>query len=363
MTVDMWKGFMFYGFLAIFTGFFATFSVKKLPKLVKFFFAVLTIFLPSIFAGLRYGIGTDFFSYRESFYRITIFNENINTEYLYLLINKVIGYLNLDFNCVLFICSFVTTLFIYLTLRDYKSVLNVGLGIFIYMLLYYQVSFNAIRQIMALSVLLFSVRYIFRRKFFHFLVMVIIAMGFHKTAFIYIPLYFLYWLYGSNKYRVLKLLSYTSLVIIMMNFSSILYPILSKYDAFSYYAESYLKSNIDFNLGIGIFFRTLPFVIPCLLLWRYFKKDNRFILLFNIFIIGSISLLTAYGAENFTERISYYFLSTLIIIIPYIYRISFQIKKHYLGIIVLLSIIMLWWWDFIYLGRHETIPYTWIFSN
>ena len=87
------------------------------------------------------------------------------------------------------------------------------------------------------------------------------------------------------------------------------------------------------------------------------------ILVFNIVIIGCITLLTSYGSVNFTERISYYFYSSLIIFIPYIYKLGVINKRKYIGLIVVATTIILWYMDFIYLGRNETIPYDWILKN
>lgn len=48
------------------------------------------------------------------------------------------------------------------------------------------------RQLVAMAILTFSYRYIRQRKFLPFLLVVLLAMSFHKVAVVFVPLYFLY---------------------------------------------------------------------------------------------------------------------------------------------------------------------------
>lgn len=362
MSEDIVNGILVYGGLALITAICADLSVRKSSKPINVFFALLTILIPSIFAGLRYGIGTDYYSYQEGFTRIKNYFD-VDTEFLYLYINKFVAFIGLDFQTVLFITAFITTLFIYLSLKNYQDSIYIGVGMLVYMLMYYQISFNAIRQIAAMAIILFSIKYIHERKLIKFTLFILLAMGFHETALLFYPIYFLYFLYGTNKHKLLKIVSFSILILIMINYSTILFPVISSFETFSYYADSYLRTEKEFELGVGIFFRTLPFILAGFLFRKELTKSHEFILIFNIMIIGCISLLTAYSSENYTERISYYFLSTLIIFVPYICKLSKTHNKYVIGIIVVLSVIALWYMDFIYLGRNETIPYQWIISR
>jgi hypothetical protein len=363
MTNEMLSGLFFYSFLALITGIFADLSTRKSTKPLNVYFAFLTILTPSVFAGIRYGIGTDYFNYMNRYYIINTGGDTRSSEFLYLNINKVVGFLGLDFQMVLFITAFITTLFIYFALKGYETKVNLGLGMAVYIMLYYQISYNAVQQIAAMAILLFSIKYIINRRFIKFTFFVVIAIGFHATAILFYPVYFLYFLYGTSKHKLLKILSFSVLILLMINFSAFLFPILSKIDSLAYYTNSYLDSDKGFKFGFGILIRTLPFLTAGLLFRKQIKKDKDLLLIFNIVIIGCISLLTSYGSVNFTERISYYFLSSLIIFVPYIYRLSVSRRKRFIGWIVVLSIVLLWFMDFIYLGRNETVPYKWIIGR
>lgn len=376
LTNKIWLGLLFYGLLAILTGILAHFSVTKIDKKKRWFCTFMSIFLPSLFAGLRYGIGTDYFNYLSIFNQINSSYLKVDGEFLYIIINKITRNLGLNFQFVLFVTSLITTLFIYLALKKYKNDLNIGLGMFIYMMMYYQISYNAVRQIAALAILLYSIQYITERKLLPFTLSVIAAIGFHNTAILFYPLYFLNWLFGTSEHKILKIVILSFMIMLAINFSKILYPIFSKVGTLSYYADSYLYSTREFELRIGLFIRTVPLILPGIIFWNDLKQDNRMMLIFHILIFGCIALIMAYSSTNYTERISYYFLNTQIIFVPYIFRKSLESNKiyvnkklignihidlKYIGILLVLAIIALWWWDFIYMGRNETIPYNWIF--
>lgn len=363
MTDEMWNGLLFYGILAVVTAIFADLSVRKKLGVLRGFFAFMTVFLPSLFVGLRYGIGTDYFNYLEIYNTINNSGKSkIDEEIIYWVINKIAATFGWDFNVVLFIVALITTLFIYLALRKYKNEINIGLGMFIYMMTFYQKSYNITRQMAAVAILLYAVEYIQKRKLWHFTLFNAIAMGFHSTALLFYPLYFLNWLYGSPKHKLLRIISFTGLIIIMVDFSTILFPLVNRFGFISYYAKSYLYSEREFELRIGMFLRILPFIIPGMILWNKVKQDKRMVLYFNILIIGCITLLTAYSSTNYTERIAHYFLSAQIIFVPFIFKQSVR-ARNYIGILVVLAIIALWWNDHIYMGRGGTIPYEWIFSD
>lgn len=60
-----------------------------------------------------------------------------------------------------------------------------ALGMYMHALIFW-------RQLAAMAILTFSYRYIRQRKFFPFLVVVLLAMTFHKVSVVFIPLYFVY---------------------------------------------------------------------------------------------------------------------------------------------------------------------------
>lgn len=61
----------------------------------------------------------------------------------------------------------------------------VALGMYLHAIIF-------LRQLAAMAILTFSFRYIRERKFFPFLLIVLVAMTFHKVSVVFVPLYFVY---------------------------------------------------------------------------------------------------------------------------------------------------------------------------
>src|SRR5690606_27878018 len=69
---------------------------------------------------------------------------------------------------------------------------NVALSVFIYVVLgAYLVFFNAARQGLAISICAISVIFLLQRKIWHYIIVIIIASFFHRTALILLPFYFI----------------------------------------------------------------------------------------------------------------------------------------------------------------------------
>jgi len=142
---------LIYASIALITSLFSELSVKVKNKWIRGFCLLLTLFIPSFFAGVRYGIGTDYFAYERIFNNLKCGYE-VRTEFGYNLINYLIAKLGGNIQHVFFVVSLLTILFMYLSLYEYKDKISVGLGIFVFMLLYYQSSYNVVRQFLAVSV-------------------------------------------------------------------------------------------------------------------------------------------------------------------------------------------------------------------
>ena len=146
----------------------SNFKIKN--KFLKFFI----IILPPVFlATFRYNIGYDYGSYIQGFinsYDCTL--ESIFSSYdigdpiAYNFITKVMTFFDSDrlFLMVLSLLSLIPGL-IYI-LNDWKDVNTKSLMIFIYLFIPFIFSFSACKQGIALSILIYSLKYVFNRKLF-----------------------------------------------------------------------------------------------------------------------------------------------------------------------------------------------------
>jgi len=88
------------------------------------------------------------------------------------------------------IIGILTIVFIYKAILCNSDNPVFSLFIFICFCLFYQ-AFNQSRQILALSIILYSYKYIVERNLLKYVLLILFASIFHNTALIFIPIYFL----------------------------------------------------------------------------------------------------------------------------------------------------------------------------
>lgn len=354
-----------YFFIFLVTSILAEFSSKlriqtKIERLLKIFMVLITISIPAFFAGIRYGIGTDYFTY------VTIF-ENIDKNFSgraeigYQILNWIVKSLNGNVHIVFFIISFITIFFVYLFLNDYKMQISVGLGMFVFLLLYYNFSFNAVRSAVSIAISLYSYKFIVSKEQGKFLFYAILSSSFHISAILTIPFYYIYNYFGKkNKYS--RLLIYILIIITMINYDYLLL-FASKYVFKNNYYLNYLPTG-ETNFGIGLFVIFGPLILPGIVFYKDLNnKNSNFKFYFFILITGFILKFVGYFGGDFLNRIAEHFLVSLVWIAPYYFTVFIKRKDKFLfALLVVFWIILYWYLNFIQQGFNETVPYITIFN-
>ena len=153
--------------------------------------------LPAIFTILfllsacRLNVGNDYAKYVE-FMHLVNCNAYVPTEIGFNLLVKLIyglsGYEN--FLLVFAVYAFVTV-FVFL-LAMYEQSDEFPLTFFLFMTLgYYFQTFSTVRYYLALALALYSMKFVLRRQWGRFLVLILLGAAFHKSLLVVIPLYFL----------------------------------------------------------------------------------------------------------------------------------------------------------------------------
>lgn len=155
-------------------------------------------------SSFRYGIGTDYFNYYQRY--IDIQTGSYTGEPLFLIVNRIASYFQ-NFQIVILITSTIFLFCIFRYIASNKVSWTWGLIIFMYST-FYNMSYNAVRQVVATSIFLIAIKYIKDKNFWKYLILILIAAGFHTLALAYLPLYFInylnlskktffYWLFGA----------------------------------------------------------------------------------------------------------------------------------------------------------------------
>lgn len=182
---------------------------KKGPKIG--FAAVLTILSMCVFAALRdMSVGTDTGSYVRAFQSFVFpkyhnFKEFITDEPGYVIIQYLCKLVTNKYWFYLAVVALISYSCIIVAIK--KLSLNPVLSLFIFITLgYYTFPFNAARQGIALSIYVLAIPYIINKSFFKYVLIVLLASLFHKTAIVALPLYFFFNLKYSWKTIVIVLI-------------------------------------------------------------------------------------------------------------------------------------------------------------
>lgn len=309
--------------------------------------------LPLVFiSAIRYNVGRDYRAYARSFRQIAV-GARTELEWLFYTVNKVIASICRDYASIFVVTAILCTFLVFIQIfRDSPS--PVQSAFFFVAAGYYFVSMNAVRQMVGCAILLCSLHAVFERKLLRFLIMVIIAGGFHKSCLLFIVIYFL------NIWRVKKefLLAGTTIIYL---FSSAIGGIVNTIIAETEYSD-YLGSVFETGKqGMVTLFINASIVAFCYVFFD--EKNNKYYLYFVIQIIALwMAILT--GKVVLINRLGFMFGLPVIILIPMAIE-SIRNEKLRLtgkaGIIILFFLYMLYT---VGLNNSNTVlPYKTVFSR
>lgn len=336
---------------------------KKIGNLIN----ILNLLFLTLISGLRYGIGTDYNKVYLPFFlelkNNVIKNRMRSFEIGYVLINKIVIFFGGNFTCVCLIMSFLTILFLYKGLNNYRNKSSFTLGLFFYLILYYQKSFNLVRQMLAVSIAFFAMKFL-KKDNFKYVILILFASLFQRTVLIMLIIPLVQKIYENKKYIFLQIFSFFMMVFAILNFSKI-GVFLEKLNM-EYYSY-YFNENASTGITINYFIRILPVILLGLIVYKKLKEDREMLLFYNLYVVGAILMLLGYVTSTYGERIAIYFMIYQIVLIPYLLQKVCEnkksIKKIFIVSFVLVINVYMWYNDFILNKREETIPYVSIFDN
>lgn len=334
----------------------------------KIILEILAIGLLSFLAAIRnVSVGTDVSLYVKPVFELSKINGIreihaiwYNVEIGYKIFNCVVAMFTSKFSVYLFMQQAFILLFAYLGIkeslkRDYSFVF------LIYLFIFYNRSLNIVRQSMAISLCIYSLKFLFKNKSFKFLLAVFVAFLFHKTAAIFTIAIIIYKLYKKNYKNVYYMSFFTIIIGLIYIF---LFPqcikIMTNIGILSTNYLYYLDNYVD-NIGtINSFELILNFIFMALyIMFNKFYKGKNGGFFFVLTLIDFICLIISVKYTSIHRLGMYfripsmlYFLSNLDVIPINIYD---RVKAgKIMGIIV--SAIF-WYYIFVYGKSGGTVPF------
>lgn len=199
MRITVWQSYLLFAVMTLVSCFFAWMAERgrdqtltlwrwKVSKASLWLAASATPLI--LVSGMRWDTGIDQQNYFWAFMNI---RDGLSThvEIGYYWLNRLVLLFTQDLSVVFFLCAVFTGVFLTIAIRRSSS--HFVLSTFLYITMgYFFYSMNSMRHFMALSVFLFTLKYIQQKKFWHFLPWILFAACFHKIALVAIPLYFIF---------------------------------------------------------------------------------------------------------------------------------------------------------------------------
>ena len=275
---------------------------------IQFFVLIFAI----LFWGTRNGeAATDFPRYQQRFEVLSQlpwkdFFRFVETEYVFSFLMKLFSSFGFGFYAFYTFVVAICILSLYFACSQSSDLYKILFCSYVcFFFLYFPLVTNIMRQTLAFSLCLISIKYVFKNDFKHFILPIILALGFHMTAVLALPLWFI-WNHNEDKPIKITTVSIICVAIVLLivfaepilGLLSSVFPALEKY--VYYFVSNRLGENREFYL------RCLEFCAMLLFRAKLELRDKRssFFLILGFFSLISSGL----GFINtYVKRVGYYF--------------------------------------------------------
>lgn len=249
--------------------------------------------------------------------------------------------------------------------------------VLIYCLWHYNDSLNAVRQMIAVSLLLLAFAYYCDKKLFKTIIVFIIALGFHSSVILVGPAILIVQLAVKKDYGNIKKIFIIGIVVVALLYGQNLFIQLVSLGVlparYSFYINTFFygtsrTSSQWLSVGLGGVFESL--IRTMILVWclRFLKKSNdisidRYTLLFAINIVIYTAGLIVYKTSYFV-RLSLYFDAFGMYLMSYLDvngGLKIRVDKRRVYLFTIIISLAYWFIHILVLKQSGSIPY--IFST
>ncbi|HIB8180946.1 TPA: EpsG family protein [Elizabethkingia anophelis] len=291
-----------------------------------------------ILSWIRWERGTDWNNYLLFFnYIDAAYETGIEKGYIYLSVfSKAIDN---DYTLFLLFQAIIIYGLTYASIKLYSPYK------FLSLLVWFSFAFAGIffvRQSIAITLGLFSFQYILKRKLLNYIMFIILASFFHRTALVLLPFYFIVNYKIQKKYIFLLLIAVFLSSALAKNLLANL-PFVNT--AISMRLEGYLDSSQNKGFGSafspfetmvrGSVYRIFLILIFVVYFYNEILKDQKKYILFNLYFYGTLFFILLVPISTVMIRFSSYFEISQILLIPIL---LYDVKKAKIKGLFLLSL-------------------------
>ena len=289
-----------------------------------------------LLAALRLEVGNDYGTYVVTIHEIYV-GGYVVTEPLFNAVVKMLCELSGGENYLLVFGVFAfVTIWIFLKVL-YEQTDDFPMAYFLFMTLgIYFRTFNTVRYYFVLAITLYSFRYVFRKEYGKFILLIVLAAFFHKSVLVVIPIYLVADMAWKKWHVAVLVIGSVSMVLfrdLIMKIALVLYP--SYKDTIYLETETGLSGNL---MSVARCVVVLAFALICYKdTWKE-EKENRFYFKLNflaivLYLCGSFLPLVG--------RICYYLMTSHIFFIPAVLGSikNEKKKKIFTGLVIMAGLV------------------------
>lgn len=336
--------------------------------LINKFFYYFPIAVLGVVLGLRYGVGVDYFSYEQMYISQkwhSIFEGN-SGEFIFGFIYFVCFRLGLPYAFVQILLNFIFFVFFYKAFESKKTVFP-WVIIFLFLTGFLFLYLNIQRQGIAFSILLYALRFVENRNLIKYLLCIMLALGFHFSSLLFLPVYFIFPLLKIIKSIKLQLFLWTiSFVFSSFILQSIgeLSIILLEATKYGRYGTAVFTSEMERGSGMGLIVKGISDLVIILCsksLFQHYRNDNYFKVSYLVFFIGTL-LSNVFQYNLLLSRVAFMFVSFRMVVLAYAYNyfLHSKVLLERTIFIFLIVIYLAYFIGMIYIGNNSCSPYHFI---
>lgn len=278
---------VFYNLILFFSTALLYVSEKEKTAIGRRLCLVLAFLVTVVPSAIRFEIGSDYVSYRAIFEELAA-GGTIYVEPGFLLLNKAINFLGLGYEWLFIIIAIFIHTFAFLSYPKK----NRYIAHLFFMLLFYFQTFNILRQMMAIVVIMYAFKlYMQQRNDIRFYIMVVFASLFHTVAllFLFIPILNNRIVHGYIRHFSWTAIIFWGLAIVAGAFFVDLIinvlNIMQIKDYSGYIEGGRYSESAEVNTGLGVLFFLFFCVYPLFYAKKFIEIDNKNILIFTLLIM------------------------------------------------------------------------------
>ena len=356
-----------YLFLITLVSFCSVLDYVKLNTKSRKILLVLLIGLLIMFCGTRFETGNDWTAYVDTFNRIPPFESLCNNPEMfvvsrmepgYVILNSIVKSLGGTLDIVFLISCIITVGLLFIALNRYSFFCF--LAILLYMRYgYLQANMMFVRQGIAVSIFFISLKYVEERKFWQYIAINIIAILFHSSLYIVLPLYF----FLNRRYSNRTIIGFV-IISILLSFVNIVGTLNSYLPSFisesiMEYSKHEVWGGMTGKINIALIEKFILLLL-CLKYRNRLSENKSFNLFLNIFVLSIICYYSFFQMYIFQQRLVFIFQLSTIGIWVLLLRSSTKETQKWLTL-ALNILVVYFFLHYVFTSANVFIPYrSWI---